>query len=164
MDHRSQRILRSYLFALVAVQFLAFGSIDLFFRGVLRDGTYSYPPVVIGHVFTGALLFMFAVWGVVLRLRPAARRTALARDHQAARIARLASWPVLVILICLPPLGLAAWGLSSETAARLHGTLALLLVGALAVWLAAMFADHWAVLSNWRDRAEQRRPCEGRSA
>ncbi|WP_424931717.1 hypothetical protein [Amaricoccus macauensis] len=140
----SQKLLHCYILILIVVQYLAFGSIGFFFDNLLRAGTRSYPPVVIGHFAAGGVICLLVVWRAVSDFIGVRDMPPLS-PRPTAWVARASMALLYAVLVALALLGLLAWCFASEVLARGHDLLARALPILIVARIAVMTADGFVV-------------------
>jgi cytochrome b561 len=139
---RLQIRLHWLVFGLLVLQYLLHEPITEAFD-MIEDGlTPALDPLVAAHVFGGFVIFVLVATRLYLRLErgvPALPDTTPPMQRRAAQVTHLGLY---ALLIALPVSGAMAWFRGNETAAEAHEVMRALLLGLIALHVAAALYHH----------------------
>ncbi len=120
--YSTTQIALHWIVAVLVIGQLIFGEeIGGAFRTLRQTGVAEYDLMTLGHIGAGVLVFLFAIWRLVLRFRRGVPEASHAGPPLLERAAGLGHWAFYALMIIVPMTGLVAWfGGGIETAAELH--------------------------------------------
>jgi cytochrome b561 len=144
--------------ALVALQYLLHDGVASAFARGMEDGTLALSAPVIGHFVTGSLIFLLLAWRLMLRSERGVPEPPVedpAWQRGVARGVHLSFYGIVALLLVT---GAAAWAMASEGASTAHEILRALLLGLIALHVAA--ALHGQLLRKTGVLDRMRRPAD----
>lgn len=120
---RTQIVLHWVTVFLVALQYLLHDGISAAFDDGMDGGAMELTLPAIGHMGGGLVIFVLAVWRLLLRQERPEPPPPEAEPAWAARLAPIAHRIFYALLLALPVTGGLAWGTASETFSDLHEAL-----------------------------------------
>lgn len=140
---RVQKTLHWAIAALVLAQYVALDGISRAFGAGMREGSFVWSGVVVGHVVVGVLILGLTLWRLGLRLRRGAPAP-VAGSAVVRAAAGAVHWAFYGVLIAMAVSGGVAWFGQSGAAAAAHLAGKTLLLGLVAVHVgAALFHQFW---------------------
>ena len=154
---RPQILLHWITVVLVAAQFVLHEPIAEAFDRMLDGETVARTATIAIHVFGGFLVFALTLARLGLKLSHGTPPAPPEEPALFARLSELAHWAFYALLVALPVTGAVAWFRVSETAGDIHEVLRALLLGLIAVHIAAALVHRFV----WKTDVMQRMSLRG---
>lgn len=132
---------------LVAGQYIFKDSISTAWDAIRQGNEYAFDPLILAHVAGGALILVFVLWRLALRLK---RGVPLAPENEPARLKTLshfAHWAFYAVLALMSVSGALAWFAEVTIAAQVHNIAKVTLLALIALHVLAI-PFHRVVLKN----------------
>lgn len=129
---RLQIALHWLVFALIAQQYLFKAAMSAAWDRITEGATAGFNPLVLAHVAGGALVMIFAVWRLTLRVRRGVP-PAIESSKVQGILAKLTHVGLYALIILMPVSGSVAWFGGVEAAAEGHKMLKIVLLALVAL-------------------------------
>jgi cytochrome b561 len=123
---------------LIAYQLIVEAPLGRALRQARNGLVPEFNLLVSAHVYVGITILLLVLWRLVLRLRHGAPPPPQTEPAKLQHAAKLAHWTLYAIMIALPISGLTAWYGGIELAAEVHEAMKPVLIGLLALHIAAV--------------------------
>lgn len=140
---RAQKALHWAVAGLVLAQYVLLDGIARAFGAGMREGTFAYSGVVVGHIVVGVAILGLTLWRLGLRLTRGAPPPPASEPALARAAASVVHWAFYLVLIAMAVSGAVAWFGEVGPAANAHMLGKTLLLALIALHVGAALAHQF---------------------
>lgn len=143
----TQIVLHWIVALLVAGQYVFHESIVTAWDAIQKGADYAFDPLVLAHVASGALILIFVLWRLALRLKRGAPPPPENEPAILKSVSHVAHWTIYAVLAIMSVSGALAWFAGVAIAAEVHTILKVVLLALTALHVLAI-PFHRVILKN----------------